>query len=156
MLAKSIKQSESDGRLLATNLLRLNLIQNLRVVVSVSLKGLLATGQYQVNSPVVQNPQPSFLSHAKSQKMKSFGYCTLDFLAMEKTMPKRIKVEGGQTSEEVDAVYQRCANPHDHKRLLALQMAQQGQWTMQQIAQAIGKGRAKERALDKGLSTRRP
>ena len=57
-------------------------------------------------------------------------------------MPKRMKVESGQTSEEVDAVYQRCTNPHDHKRLLALQMAQQGQWTMQQIAQAIGKGRA--------------
>ena len=57
-------------------------------------------------------------------------------------MPKRMKVEGGQTSEEVDAVYKRCTNPHDQKRLLALQMAQQAQWTMQQIAQSIGKGSA--------------
>ena len=57
-------------------------------------------------------------------------------------MPKRMKVEGPATSEEVEAASKQCGNPHDQKRLWALQMTQQGRWTMQQIAQAQGKGRA--------------
>lgn len=61
---------------------------------------------------------------------------------MEKTMPKRVKVEGDVPPQEVEAIYRDCTNPHDHKRLLALRMAQQGQWTMQQIAKAVGTGRA--------------
>lgn len=57
-------------------------------------------------------------------------------------MSKKIKVEGDVLPQDVDAIDRDCTNPHDHKRLLALRMAQQGQWTMQQIAQAVGKGRA--------------
>ncbi len=40
----------------------------------VNLKRLLATERRQVNSPVMQNPQPPIFSHDKSQEMESFWY----------------------------------------------------------------------------------
>ena len=57
-------------------------------------------------------------------------------------MPKRTKVSGTATPEEIEAIYKRSANPHDQRRVIALQMAQQGTWVLAEIGRAIGKGRA--------------
>ena len=56
-------------------------------------------------------------------------------------MPKRVKVFGPATPEEIAAAYLKCTSRHDYSRLVALEMAQQGQWTLKQIAQALGKDR---------------
>jgi len=53
-------------------------------------------------------------------------------------MPKKTKVSVTATPEEIEAFYKGSINPHDHRRLIALQMAQQGIW----ILAEIGKGRS--------------
>ncbi len=57
-------------------------------------------------------------------------------------MPKRTKVSGASTPEEIEVAYKGSTNPHDQRRLIALQMAQQGTWLLAEIGRAIGKGRA--------------
>ncbi len=57
-------------------------------------------------------------------------------------MPKKTKISGSAIAGEVEAAYKGSANPHDQKRLLALQMAQQGVWILAEIGEALGKGRA--------------
>ena len=56
-------------------------------------------------------------------------------------MPKRVKVFGPTTPEEIAAAYHQCTSPHDYSRLVALEMAQQGQWTLLQIGKALSKDR---------------
>lgn len=56
-------------------------------------------------------------------------------------MPKRVKVKSPATPEDIAAAYHQCTSPHDYSRLLALEMAQQGQWTLAEIAKALGKDR---------------
>ena len=56
-------------------------------------------------------------------------------------MPKRVKVFGPATPEEIAAAYHQCTSPHDYSRLVALEMAQQGQWTFKQIGKALSKDR---------------
>ena len=57
-------------------------------------------------------------------------------------MPKRTKVSGTATPEEIEVFYKRSTNPHVQRRLIALQMAQQGVWILAEIGRAIGKGRS--------------
>ena len=57
-------------------------------------------------------------------------------------MPKRTKVEGPATTEEIDAGLKTHSEPYQQNRLLAVRMAQQGKWTRAQIGEALGKGRA--------------
>ena len=57
-------------------------------------------------------------------------------------MPKKTKVSGTATASEVKAAYKGSVNPHNQKRLIALQMAQQGEWVLVEIGRAIGKGRS--------------
>ena len=57
-------------------------------------------------------------------------------------MSKRVKVGGPATPQDIAEAYRQCTNPHDDTRLVALEMAQQGEWTLQQIAKALGKPRA--------------
>ena len=57
-------------------------------------------------------------------------------------MPKKTKVLGSATALEVEAAYKGIVNPHDQKRLIALQMAQQGVWVLAEIGKAISKGRS--------------
>jgi len=56
-------------------------------------------------------------------------------------MPKKVKVFGPATPEEIAAAYLKCTSPHDYSRLVALEMAQQGQWTLKQIGKALSKDR---------------
>ena len=57
-------------------------------------------------------------------------------------MPKRVKVGGPATPEDIAAAYLKCTSPHDYSRLVALEMAQQGQWTLAEIAKVLGKNRS--------------
>ncbi len=57
-------------------------------------------------------------------------------------MPKTTKVSGSSTPSEVAVAYKGSVNPHDQKRLIALQMAQQGTWVLAEISRAISKGRS--------------
>ena len=57
-------------------------------------------------------------------------------------MPKKTKVSEPATAEEVETAYKASTSPHDQKRLLALQMAQQGAWTLAEIARTLGRARA--------------
>ena len=56
-------------------------------------------------------------------------------------MPKRVKVFGPATPEEIATAYRKCTSPHDFCRLVALEMAQQGEWTLKQIGKALSKDR---------------
>jgi len=56
-------------------------------------------------------------------------------------MPKRVKVFGPATPEEIADAYLKCTSPHDYSRLVALEMAQQGEWTLKQIGKALSKDR---------------
>ena len=56
-------------------------------------------------------------------------------------MPKRVKVFGPATPEEIADAYRKCTSPHDFCRLVALEMAQQGEWTLKQIGKALSKDR---------------
>jgi transposase len=84
-------------------------------------------------------------------------------------MPKKTKLSGSSTTWEIEAAYKGSVNPHDHKRLIALQMAQQGIWILAEIGRAIGKGRSTvgrwlksyreegmEGMLDRGHGGRKP
>ena len=55
-------------------------------------------------------------------------------------MSKKTKVSG--SAKEMETAYKASANPHDQKRLLALQMAQQGVWVLADIGRALSKSRA--------------
>ena len=57
-------------------------------------------------------------------------------------MPKRTKVAGTATPGQVQAALKTYKKPHEQKRLLALKMAQQGQFTRAQIGDALNKSRA--------------
>ena len=57
-------------------------------------------------------------------------------------MPKRTKLEGPATPEQIDAALKTHTQPHQQKRLVAVGMAQQGKWTRGQISEALGKGRS--------------
>ena len=84
-------------------------------------------------------------------------------------MPKTTKVSGSSTPWEVEAAYNGSVNPHNQKRLIALQMAQQGTWVLSEIGRAISKGRSTvsrwlksyreegvEGMLDRGHGGRKP
>ncbi len=84
-------------------------------------------------------------------------------------MPKKTKVSGHATRSEVEAAYKGSVNPHDQKRLIALQMAQQGTWVLGEIGRAISKSRSTvsrwlktyreegiEGMLDRGHGGRKP
>ena len=55
-------------------------------------------------------------------------------------MSKKTKVS--VSAKEIEIAYKGSANPHDHKRLIALQMAQQGLWFLADIGAALSKSRA--------------
>ena len=55
-------------------------------------------------------------------------------------MSKRTEVSG--SAKEMETAYKANTNPHDQKRLLALQMAQQGVWILADIGRALSKSRA--------------
>ena len=57
-------------------------------------------------------------------------------------MPKKVKVSGPAAPEEITQAYRQSTNPHDYTRLLAVEMAQQGLWTLKEIATVLGKHRA--------------
>ena len=57
-------------------------------------------------------------------------------------MPKKLKVEGAATPQEIVAAGRKTTNPFDHERLLAIQMAQQGGWRIADIAKALNRGHA--------------
>lgn len=57
-------------------------------------------------------------------------------------MGKKLKVAGPATVQGVDTAYQQSRDPHERERLLAIRMGQQGHWTLQQIAEAVKRGRA--------------
>ena len=84
-------------------------------------------------------------------------------------MPKKTKILGTATTAEVESAYKGSVNPHDQKRLIALQMAQQGTWVLAEIGKAIIKGRSTvsrwlktyreegiEGMLDRGHGGRKP
>ena len=55
-------------------------------------------------------------------------------------MSKKTKVSG--SAQEMETAYRASTNPHDQKRLLALQMAQQGVWVLSDIGRALIKSRS--------------
>ena len=57
-------------------------------------------------------------------------------------MGKKLKVAGPATAQEVDKAYQKSREPHERERLLAIRLGQQGQWTLEQIARSLRRGRA--------------
>ena len=57
-------------------------------------------------------------------------------------MPKKLKVEGATPPQEIIAARRKTANPFDHERLLAIQMAQQGGWHIADIAKTLDPGHA--------------
>lgn len=57
-------------------------------------------------------------------------------------MPKRTKINGPASLEEIKGALKTHTQPHQQIRLLAIRMATVGQWTRAQIGQAVGKGRA--------------
>jgi len=68
---------------------------------------------------------------------------TNDFiLILGGIMPKKTKITGTAKPKEIETAYKECNNPHSMKRLLALQMAQQGTWILADIGKALNKGRA--------------
>ena len=52
-------------------------------------------------------------------------------------MPKKTKLTGTAKPKEIETAYKECTDPHNMKRLLALQMAQQGTWIMVDIGKSI-------------------
>lgn len=55
---------------------------------------------------------------------------------------KKLKVVGLDSPEMVEAAYQASREPHARERLLAIRLAQQGTYTLQEIGQMLGRGRA--------------
>ncbi len=57
-------------------------------------------------------------------------------------MGKKLKVAGPATAQEVANAYQKSRDRHERERLLAISLGQQGQWTLEQIAQSLTRSRA--------------
>ncbi len=57
-------------------------------------------------------------------------------------MPQKLKVTGPATDEELAAARKSRLNRHDQERLIAVQMAQQGEWKIASIAKALSRGTA--------------
>jgi len=56
-------------------------------------------------------------------------------------MPKPLKVEGPDSPEDVSKAYESSQEHHDRERLLAIQIAQQGKYTLEEIALSLKRGR---------------
>jgi transposase len=57
-------------------------------------------------------------------------------------MPKKLRVEGPSTPEEVVAARKQASTPREYERLLAIEMAEQGRFRIEDIAYALGRGHA--------------
>lgn len=57
-------------------------------------------------------------------------------------MAKLLKVEGPVMPEDADKAYKATQEPHDRERLMAIRMAQQGGYTLEQIGSSLNRGRA--------------
>jgi len=57
-------------------------------------------------------------------------------------MAKQLKIEGTATSEEVERVYAASQDPRDQERLLAIRMAQQGNFRLEQIGSTLNRGQS--------------
>ena len=57
-------------------------------------------------------------------------------------MPQKLKMTGAATDEELAAARKSRLNRHDQGRLIAVQMAQQGEWKIALIAKALSRGTA--------------
>jgi putative transposase len=57
-------------------------------------------------------------------------------------MAKPLKVEGPVTPEDANKAYEATMEPHDRERLIAIRMAQQGDYTLEQIGSSLNRGRA--------------
>ncbi len=55
---------------------------------------------------------------------------------------KKVKVTGPESPEVVEAAYHASEEKHARERLLAIRLAQQGQYPLQEIGQLLGRGRA--------------
>ena len=55
-------------------------------------------------------------------------------------MPQKLKVTVPATDEELAAARKSRLNRHDQERLIAVQMAQQGEWKVAAIAKALSRG----------------
>jgi transposase len=54
---------------------------------------------------------------------------------------KKLKVAGPATLQEVQAAFKASQKRYERERLQAILLGQQGRWTLQEIAQALGRGR---------------
>jgi transposase len=57
-------------------------------------------------------------------------------------LPRKLKVEGPDSPEKVDAAYRASREARERERLQAIRLAQQGRYTLAQIAEIVGRGRA--------------
>lgn len=57
-------------------------------------------------------------------------------------MAKLLEVGGPATLEDLDKAYEASREHHDRERLLAIRMAQQGGYTLEQIGSSLSRGRA--------------
>ena len=55
---------------------------------------------------------------------------------------KRLKVEGPASPEAIEAAYRASCEQHARERLLAIRLGQQGKYTLQEIGDILGRGRA--------------
>lgn len=55
---------------------------------------------------------------------------------------KKLIVEGSVSPEGIEAAYRASSEKHDRERLLAIRLGQQGKYTLQQIGDMLGRGRA--------------
>ena len=57
-------------------------------------------------------------------------------------MAKPLKVGDQRAREDLDKIYEASTERHDQERLLAIRMAQQGGYTLEQIGSSLNRGRA--------------
>jgi transposase len=55
---------------------------------------------------------------------------------------KKLRVEGPESPEAVEAAYQASTDKYERERLLAIRLGQQGCYTLEEIGQIVGRGRA--------------
>lgn len=55
---------------------------------------------------------------------------------------KKLKVTGPESPEAVEAAYQASEEKHARERLLAIRLGQQGQYTLQEIGEIVGRSRS--------------
>lgn len=55
---------------------------------------------------------------------------------------KKLKVEGPASREAIGAAYRASSEKHARERLLAIRLGQEGKYTLQQIGDMLGRGRA--------------